>query len=99
MQEEMEPKAEMYMTDEESFMTYQKEVADGLKAIEEKVQSKFGVDQMDLLRAQNAYRDDPEVQEEMKRVRSVFFGEGDMPSADEVEVPADMTADKVRLPA
>lgn len=63
------------------------------------IQSKYGVRDVDVVRAQFAYRDDPEVKALMGRLKAMMLGddgeggEGGEPSPESVAVPEGMTAD------
>lgn len=57
-------------------------------------QVKYGVDEASVVASQQHYKDDDEIRAETARVRSIFFGNADIPHVDDVEVPEGMTADE-----
>lgn len=74
---EMEPKVQPIIEsgDEAAYGEYQEEVTRGLKRIEDEVQGKYGCTQVDAMAAQQAYKNDDEVQKALLKIRTVFFGD------------------------
>lgn len=79
LQNEMEPKVQPIMEsgDEAAYQRYQELVTQGLKAIEDEVQTKYGCTQVDAMKAQAAYKDDEDVKAALTKVKMVFFGDDD----------------------
>lgn len=79
--------------DEEKVQAMLGAVMEGVQEIEKEVQNAHGINQQQLMEAQEAYATDPEVRAAMTQLKEMFFGEG-MEQEIEEQVPEGMTADK-----
>ena len=93
--EEMQRMSDSGVSEEEMRSGYQEAMERLIREAEDKVGEEFGISKPELVKANLAYQEDPEVRIVLDKIKLVLFGENGGPM-ELGEVPADMTADDVR---
>jgi hypothetical protein len=84
------------VSEEEADALMREEIGSKLESIEKEIQEARGIEQWELMEAQQKFAAEPEIAERMHALRLIFFGEETMEdmSALEAAAPASMTSER-----